>query len=81
MSFKNKLLCKNAYGLDVSGEVSEPSDFSGQDPRLDDTAEPQSGHETENSTQNTLHDGDAEQEFPQLRGRRTPNVFRGMGRE
>lgn len=58
---KAKLLRRNAYGWDQSGEV-----IDNQQKNVEDTATPVSQHQTPPNIANILHDTEAEEEFPGL---------------
>lgn len=62
---------KTAYGYDVSGEIYQGSGPMAQEQQknLNDTAQPQDHHETPRNTNNMALDSDAEEEFPELKGR------------
>ena len=60
---------KKAYGYDISGEIFEGSgELANRENQtnLKDTAQPQDHHETGTNPANTLHDVDADKEFPRL---------------
>lgn len=71
---KASFLQKNAYGLDVGGEVQDGVGSGGDQKNLRDTAQPQDGHRTPKPNQNVTIDGDAESDFPELREKKLNRV-------
>jgi hypothetical protein len=59
---QSKLLQKQSYGMDSSGEVYDSSQKN-----IEETSEPQERHETPHNQANTTRDVAAEREFPEIR--------------
>lgn len=76
--FRSKLLCKKAYGYDISGEVFEGSgEIANRENQtnINDTAQPQDHHETPPNPLNLIRDVDADKEFPQLGEKKNKKVM------
>jgi hypothetical protein len=65
---------KTAYGYDVSGEIYQGSGPMAQQEQtnIEDTAQPQNHHETPRNTSNMAQDSEAQEDFPEELGRRSP---------
>lgn len=75
MSLQAKLL-KKAYGYEVEGKVEDT-----EQKNIQDTAQPAGGHTTTQNPANVSLDSQAEQEFPELEGRRRQHTFPARNRK
>jgi hypothetical protein len=70
---KSKLLQKQGYGLDQSGEVVDDAQEN-----IEDSSEPWTQHETPHNPVNMAVDTEARKEFPELGNAKTRFPARGL---